>query len=93
MQTLTARELESQMVLELPDRELMGGLIHISGLSIDVSVLENLLNHSFNHWTVNILDKNDVDVTVTDVVSQNDLDVFCNQVVAVLSAQCKAELI
>lgn len=93
MQSLSVEEFESQSIFELPGRELLGGLIHISGISIDVSVLENLLNHSFNNWTINVLSGNQVDVTVQDNLSQNDLEVFCNQVVAVLSAQCNAELI
>ena len=92
MQMLSALELESEMVLELPDRELMGGLITVSGNTIDVSILENLLNHSFNNWSIFVLDFNTVNVTVSDNLSQNDLDVFCNQVIAVLSAQCKASL-
>jgi hypothetical protein len=93
VQKFSAAELESQSVVELPDRELLNALIDISGLFLDVSILENLLNRSFNNWTINVLDGNHVNVNVTDNVSQNDLDVFCNQVVAVLSAQCKASLV
>lgn len=92
MQKLSVEELGSQFALELPARELLGGLIHLTGTHIDVSILENLLNGSFNSWTINVLDGNDIDVTVSDNVSNNDLAVFCNQVVAVLSAQCSAEL-
>jgi hypothetical protein len=93
VQMFSAAELESQSVVELPDRELLGALIDISGLFIDVSVLEALLNGSFNGWTISVLNDNHITVTVTDNLSQNDLDVFCNQVVAVLSAQCKASLV
>jgi hypothetical protein len=89
---ISAVELESQTALELPDRELLDALIDITGLFIDVSILETLLNNSFNGWTINVLNGNHVTVTVTDNVSRNDLDVFCNQVVAVLSAQCHASL-
>jgi hypothetical protein len=80
-------------VVELPDRELLNALINISGLSLDLSILEGLLNGSFNGWTISVLNGNNVTVTVTDNVSRNDLDVFCNQVVTVLSAQCFASLV
>jgi hypothetical protein len=93
VQMLSAAELATQSVVELPDRELLSALINISGLAIDVSILENLLNGSFNGWTISALNGNTVTVTVTDNVSRNDLDVFCNQVVAVLSAQCNATLV
>jgi hypothetical protein len=92
VQMFSAAELESQTALELPDREMLGALIEINGLFIDVSVLENLLNGSFNGWTISVLNDNHVTVEVTDNVSQNYLNVFCNQVVAVLSAQCNASL-
>jgi hypothetical protein len=93
MHSYTAAELDSQSVLDLPDRELLGGLINITCAFLDVSVLENLLNASFNGWTINVLNANQVTVTVTDNVSKNDLDVFCNQVVVVLAAQCHASLL
>jgi hypothetical protein len=97
VQMLSGVELGSQMVLELPDRELLsGGLIEVNGPlvggPVDVSILENIANNSFNNWHINVLDGNDVNIKVEDNLSQNDLDAFCNQVVAVLSAQCKASL-
>ena len=93
MQNVSAVELGAQMVLELPDRELLGGLIHISGNDIDIAVLTALLNGSFNNWTISVLSFNKVDVNVSDNLSQNDLDAFCNQVVAVLSAQCSGQVL
>jgi hypothetical protein len=92
MNVFSAAELDSQSVLELPDRELLNGLIDIDG-PINIAVLTGLLNGSFNNWSISALNFNKVTVTVADNVSQNDLDVFCNQVVAVLSAQCKATLL
>jgi hypothetical protein len=88
----SAAELESQSILELPDREMLDALIDIDG-PINIAVLTGLLNGSFNHWSISALNGNHVTVNVTDNVSQNDLDVFCNQVVAVLSAQCSASLV
>jgi hypothetical protein len=93
MHLLSAAELESQTVLDLPDRELLGGLITINCVFLDVSVLENLLNGSFNNWSISALNLNTATITVRDNVSQNDLDAFCNQVVTVLSAQCYASLV
>lgn len=97
MQMLSAGELESQIVIDLPDRELLWGTDHglltISGNTLDISVLENLLNGSFNNWSINILDGNHLTVNINDNVSQNDLDLFCNQVIVVLSAQCNGTLV
>jgi hypothetical protein len=93
MHKFSAAELESQTVLELPDREVLGGLITINCVFLDVSVLEGILNGSFNNWSITALNFNSATITVRDNVSQNDLDVFCNQVVAVLSAQCHASLV
>jgi hypothetical protein len=93
MRTYSPAELESQTVLELPERELLGGLIHISCVFLDLSILENLLNGSFNDWSISALNANQVTITVTDNVSQNQLNAFCNQVIVVLSAQCNASLL
>lgn len=92
MQMLTAAEFETQTVLELPDRDLLDATITIVGNSIDVSVLEDLLNGSFNGWTINALDGNTYVVNVSDNLNGDSLNAFCNQVVAVLSAQCFASL-
>jgi hypothetical protein len=80
-------EFELQSVLELPDRELLGALIDIDG-PINLLVLTSLLNGSFNGWTISALNGNHVTVTVSDNVSQDTVNVFCNQVAAVLAAQC-----
>lgn len=93
MRTFSPAEIEAQTVLDLPERELLDATITISGNSLDVSVLENLLNQSFNNYSIFVADFNNVTVNVKDNVSRNDLDVFCNQVVAVLSAQCDAQLV
>jgi hypothetical protein len=87
VQVFSDAEFKSQSVLELPDRELLGALIDIDG-PINVAVLSFLLNGSFNHWSISALNGNHVTVTVSDNVSQNTVNVFCNQVVAVLAAQC-----
>jgi hypothetical protein len=82
-------ELASQAVLELPDRELLGGVIDIDG-PLNLLVLTSLLNGSFNNWYISALNFNHVTVTVTDNLSYNTLNVFCNQVIAVLAVQCTA---
>jgi|tagenome__1003787_1003787.scaffolds.fasta_scaffold16235648_1 hypothetical protein len=83
-------ELESQSVQELPDRELMGALITV--YAPVTLTLTNLLNHSFNNWRISVIRINNVDIDVKDVVTVGDINVFCNQVVAVLSAQCFGHL-
>lgn len=93
VQMLSAAEFAAQTVLELPDRDLLDATITITGNHVDVSVLEDLLNHSFDNWSISALNGNTVTVNVIGNLSQNDLDVFCNQVVAVASAQCDAQLI
>jgi hypothetical protein len=87
--TFSTSELASQAVLELPDRELLGGVIDIDG-PLNLLVLTSLLNGSFNHWYISALNFNHLTVTVTDNVSQDTVNVFCNQVVAVLALQCAA---
>lgn len=85
---LSVDELESQVVLELPARELLGALIHVHGISVDLDLLNVLVRNSFNNYRINVLSGNDVDIDVGDVLSDNDIAVFCNQVIAVLAAQC-----
>ena len=76
-------------VLELPERDLLGALIHVGNITLgEISVLENFLNKSFNNWTISVLSFNNVNVTVKDNVNDLQLSVFCNQIVAVLSASC-----
>jgi hypothetical protein len=87
---LTSADLEAQAILELPDRELLGGLITVYSpiTLIDLYVLNVLLKNNFNNWNVNVLSGNKVEIEVGDVLSDNDIAVFCNQVITVLSAQC-----
>jgi hypothetical protein len=76
-------------VLELPERDLLGALIHIGGISVgDVSVLENFLNKSFNNWSISVLSGNKVDVTVKDNLNDLTLKVFCNTIVGVVAQSC-----
>jgi hypothetical protein len=93
MHNFSAAELESQAVVELPERELLGGLITINCLLLDVSILEGILNGSFNDWSISALNLNSATITVSDNLSQNDLHAFCNQVIVALSAQCNASLV
>jgi hypothetical protein len=90
---ITPDILGSQMVLELPDRELLRSRSLITVNTGEISVLENFLNHNWitlNIENVSILSNNDVDVTVKDLVSAQNL---CAQVIALFSAQCEASLV
>jgi hypothetical protein len=84
-------ELESETVLELPDREMLGALISIGG-HIEISVLEHLLNNSFRDWHINVVNDNSVSITVRDNVTETELTAFCNESATVLSAQCSGTL-
>jgi hypothetical protein len=76
-------------VLELPERDLLGALIHVGNVYVgDVSVLENILNKSFNNWDISVLSGNDVNVTVKDNVNDLQLNVFCNTIVGVIAQSC-----
>lgn len=92
MRTLSQAELESQIVLELPQRELMGAVFWISGSGIDIGFLENLLNVSFTGWSISILDDNHVSVTVHDDLTQTQVSAFCNETVSVMSVECGGRL-
>jgi hypothetical protein len=85
------------MVLELPDRELMGALISVSGVNIgngdSVVLLATLADKHFTNWTINVLDSDHIAVVVGDNLSGDDIAVFCDQVVAELSASCSGVLI
>jgi hypothetical protein len=91
MQSLSTAELESQTVLKLPDRDLMGAIFSISG-SINVDLLSNFLNHSFRNWHISILDHNHVQVTVEDDLTGAQVTAFCNETVSAMSAQCAGKL-
>jgi hypothetical protein len=84
-------ELSRQTIVELPDRELLGAFISITG-HVDVSVLETVLNGSFNGWSISILNDNSVSVTVYDNITETELNVFCTEAVTTLSAQCSGRL-
>jgi hypothetical protein len=76
-------------VLELPERDLLGALIHVGNITLgEISVLENFLNKSFNNWTISVLSFNQVNVTVQDNVNDLQLTAFCDSVVTVLNATC-----
>ena len=89
---LSVEELEAQSVLELPDREVMKGLIRIITLApitlLVVAIVKDVANKNFNDWDVDVLSGNEIEVEVGDVLSDNDVAVFCNQIVAVIAAQC-----
>jgi hypothetical protein len=80
-------ELSSQVVLELPERELLGAIISISG-HFEVSVLQHLLNDSFHDWHIRVLNDNSVSITVQDNLTQTQVNAFCTQATTVLSVQC-----
>jgi hypothetical protein len=85
---LTSADIEAQAVLELPDRELLGGALVVLYAPVtvyDLSIIENVANHTLNNWHISVLDHNKVDV---DVDADVDVTLFCNQIVTVLSAQC-----
>ena len=84
---LSAEDLEAQTAFELPDRELMGGKAHVHKgglLGINLFLLNVIVNNVANDANVDVLSNNDVDVTLVD----GDINVFCNQVITLLSAQC-----
>ena len=91
MPSLSTAELESQTLLELPDRDLMGATFWISG-SIDVDLLSNFLNHSFRNWHISILDHNHVQVTVEDDLTGAQVTAFCNETVSAMAASCAVRL-
>lgn len=92
MQTFSAAEIEAQAVLDLPERELLAAVITITCNNLDISVLENLLNGSFNNWSISALDGNTYVVNVSDNVNQDSVNAFCDQVGVALSAQCYGSL-
>jgi hypothetical protein len=91
MHTLSPAEIGSQIVLELPDRELMGAVIWVNG-SVDIGLLENLLNHTFRNWDISVLNNNSVHVTVEDDVTGTEITMFCNETASAMSVQCASQL-
>jgi hypothetical protein len=89
--TLSVVELEHQSVLELPDRELLGGTLILvySPIVLDLD-LKNIANNAFRNAEINVVrvDHNNTNVNVNRTLSDLEITVFCNQVVAVLAAQC-----
>jgi hypothetical protein len=93
--SLSVFELERQSVLELPDRELLGGTLILVYAPIDLDLdvdadLKNIANNAFRGSEINVVrvDHNYTNVDVNRTLSNLDIAVFCNQVVAVLAAQC-----
>jgi hypothetical protein len=89
---MTFEELTRQTIFELPDRELLGAFISLTG-QIEISVLEHLLNNSFRDWHISVLNDNSVNITVQDNLTGTDLNAFCTEAVTALSAQCSGTLI
>jgi hypothetical protein len=93
--SLSVLELERQSVLELPDRELLGGSLILVYAPIDLDLdvdadLRNVAQNAFKNAEINVVrvDHNHTNVNVNRNVSNIELAVFCNQIVAVLAAQC-----
>lgn len=91
MRNQSHAELTSQFVVELPDRELLDAVFVISG-SIDIGLLQNLLNDSFNNWSISVLDDNNVQVNVYDNLTDTQVSAFCNETVSVMSVECGGSL-
>ena len=93
---LSATEREPSMVVELPTRELMRAVISVSGVNIgsghSVVLLATLADNHFSNWTINVLGGDHVTLVVCDDLSGDDVDAFCDQVVAELSASCSGVL-
>jgi hypothetical protein len=94
---LKAAELESSVVLEWTDREPMRAIISVHGVNIgtrqSVVQLVTLADKHFSNWTINVLGGDHVALVVCDNLSGDDVEAFCDQVVAVLSASCSGVLI
>ena len=88
--SLTADVLQSQSVVELPERDLFGwtSLITTGNLTAVLVFLNNDLNNLHIN-NIRVLDNNHVNV---DVDTNVDADNLCAQVVAIASTQCHAEL-
>jgi len=85
------------MVLESAKRELLRAVISVTGLHIGtchaVAQLANIADAYFRNWTINVLGGDHVALVVCDNLSSDDIEVFCDQVVAELSASCSGVLI
>jgi hypothetical protein len=94
---LSTAEHESSMVVESHERELMRAVISVSGINIgsgdSVVLLATLADDHFSNWTINVLSCDHVTFVVCDTLSGDDVDVFCDQVVAQLSASCSGVLL
>jgi hypothetical protein len=88
--SLSAQERDAQVVLELPDRELLGvTIVVLAPVTVDAD-LSHLAQNAFQNAEINVIrvDHNTTNVNVNRNLSDLDIAVFCNQIVAVLSAQC-----
>ena len=92
MQSLSETELQSQLVLELPDRHVMGAVFWVSG-SIHVDLFEGLLNQTFHNWSISVLDDNHIQVTVQDDLTDSQVRLFCDETATAFAAQCTGQLI
>jgi hypothetical protein len=85
------------MVLELPERQLLRAVISVSGVNIgsghSLVSLATLADKHFSDWTINVLACDHLTVVVGDDLSGDDIDAFCDQVVAELSACCSGVLL
>ena len=93
MRSLTVEDLQSQTLLELPDRELMGALIYVTG-KVQLTLLAHLLDRYFHSWSTLVsVDHNTVKVTVNDkAVTDSELRAFCTEASYNLSVRCTARL-
>jgi hypothetical protein len=87
---LGLEDLTAQPIIELPDRVLACVTILIyAPVSVDVD-LSHAAQNAFQNAEVNLLriDQNNVMMKVERNVSDLDIRFFCNQIAALLSAQC-----
>jgi hypothetical protein len=88
--SLATADIQSQAVLALPDRELMGlTIVVLAPVDVDAD-LSNLAQNAFQNAEINVVrvDGNTTNVNVNRNLSDIEVTVFCNQIVAVLAAQC-----
>ena len=94
MKSFGASDVDAQVVIELPDRELVCATILVyAPIDVDVDIdikMSNIANNAFRDAEINLLriDRNRLIVNVERTLSDLDLGVFCNQIASALSAQC-----
>jgi hypothetical protein len=91
MQSLSIAEFESQSIIELPDRDLMGAVYEVTG-GIDLCSFGNMLNHTFHNWSMRVVANGHVEVTVADQLTETQVTAFCNATTSTYAAQCTGRL-